>query len=87
MSKRNGESRIDRRVSFFAIAGLICVLLVPAAPPDFRTVCWVVAAAYFVLSGAWALDAHSRTRQARASELERERGRQRATDRSGEQRP
>ena len=80
MSKRNRESRIDRRVAFFAIAGFLCVLLVPVAPPDFRTVCWVVAGVYFVLSAAWALDAFSRRRHARAN------GRASEQERSAKQR-
>ena len=56
----------DRRVLFFAGAAVVSALLVPAAPRDFRWVCWVVAVTYIVLAVASALDSYSRSHTARA---------------------
>jgi hypothetical protein len=42
---------IGRRPIFFAIAALLCVALVPAAPPDLRWVAWATAG----LGGFWAV--------------------------------
>jgi hypothetical protein len=52
----------DRRVTFFLIAAVLCVLLVPPTPPQFRWVAEVTAAAYVLLAVLVALDSFSRSR-------------------------
>ena len=42
---------IGRRAAFFAVASLVCVALVPAAPPEFRWVAWATAG----LGAFWAV--------------------------------
>lgn len=42
---------IGRRPIFFALAALICVVLVPATPSDLRWVTWITAG----LGGFWAV--------------------------------
>lgn len=42
---------IGRRTIFFAVTSLICVLLVPAMPPEFRWVAWFAAG----LGAFWAV--------------------------------
>ena len=56
---------MDKRVLFFVGAAAACVLLVPAAPHKFRSVCWVVAVVYLVLAAASGLDSWSRNRAVR----------------------
>src|SRR5947208_3655606 len=56
---------MDRRVTFFLVAALVCGLLVPLAPGEFRIVCEVTAGAYVLLAGATALDQWSRHRELR----------------------
>ena len=43
--------RLGRRTLFFAVLSLVCVLLVPAMPPEFRWVAWFSAG----LGAFWAL--------------------------------
>ena len=43
--------RIGRRPLFFGFAALVCVVLVPATPPDVRWVAWVTAG----LGAFWAI--------------------------------
>ncbi|MDQ1394976.1 MAG: hypothetical protein QOG64_235 [Acidimicrobiaceae bacterium] len=52
----------DRRVVFFLIASVVCVLLALVAPGEFRGVCLGVAGVYAVLAIATALDRRSRQR-------------------------
>jgi hypothetical protein len=45
---------LGRRALFFAVLGLVCLAMVPAAPPDFRWVAWVtvgIAAGWSLLLG------------------------------------
>jgi hypothetical protein len=42
---------VGRRTLFFAVTCLICALLVPVTPPEFRWVAWFSAA----LGGFWAV--------------------------------
>ena len=57
---------MDRRISFFLVAAVICLLLLPLSPPEFRIVCEITAAVYVVLALAVALDQWSRRRDERA---------------------
>jgi hypothetical protein len=50
----------DRRAQFFVLAALLCVVLVPLAPHDFKEVTAVVAVTYLVLALASYLDFRSR---------------------------
>jgi hypothetical protein len=52
----------DRRAVFFAIAAVMCFLLVPVADAEFRWVAWGLGAVYAVLCVASALDHRSRQR-------------------------
>jgi hypothetical protein len=56
---------MDRRVLFFVGAAAACVLLVPVAPDEFRTVCWIVAIVYLVMAAAAGLDSYSRNHAVR----------------------
>ena len=56
----------DRRVLFFATAAVVCALLVLVAPPEFRWVCWVMAAVYVVLAVASLFDGLSRRHATRS---------------------
>jgi hypothetical protein len=42
---------VGRRTIFFAVACLVCVVLVPASPPEFRWVAWFSAS----LAAFWAI--------------------------------
>jgi hypothetical protein len=53
---------IDRRAVFFALAAVVCFLLVPVAEDRFREVTLAVAVTYVVLALASALDHRSRHR-------------------------
>jgi hypothetical protein len=52
--------RRDRRLWFFLVAAVVCLLLVPAAPRGLGWVPFVTAAAYVVLAVLVALDSLSR---------------------------
>jgi negative regulator of sigma E activity len=52
----------DRRISFFLIAAVVCLLLVPPTPPEFRWVAEVTSAAYVVLAVLVGLESLSRRR-------------------------
>ena len=52
--------RGDRRLWFFLIAAVVCLLLVPAAPSGMEWVPAVTAAAYVVLAAFVALESFSR---------------------------
>lgn len=54
---------MERRVPFFLVAALTCVLLTFAAPADFRWVPIVVAAVYVVLAAATALEQWTEARR------------------------
>lgn len=56
---------LDRRAVFFAVAGLVCLLLVPVTPEGLTWVGWLLAATYAVLSAASLLDDLSRRRRGR----------------------
>lgn len=56
---------LDRRAVFFAIAGLVCLVLVPVTPSDLQWVGFTVAATFAVLSAASLLDDLSRSRSGR----------------------
>ncbi len=45
------DRTIGRRPLFFGAIALVCVALVPAAPPDFRWVAWLTT----ILAGFWAV--------------------------------
>jgi uncharacterized membrane protein YeiB len=53
---------LDRRAVFFAVAGLVCLLLVPVTPDNLRWVGWLLAITFAVLSAASLLDDLSRRR-------------------------
>ena len=53
----------DRRAAFFALAGLVCLALVPLAEADLRRVPLAVACVYGVLCVASLLDHRSRGRR------------------------
>ena len=57
---------MDRRITFFLIAAIVSLLLLPLSPPEFRIVCEITAAVYVVLALAVALDQWSRRRDERA---------------------
>ena len=50
----------DRRARFFLLAALVCVLLIPLADHQFRTLTLGVAATYALLALASYLDARGR---------------------------
>ena len=50
----------DQRAHFFAVAGVVCILLTPVAGEDFRLVTLVVAVTYGLLAVASWLDRRSR---------------------------
>jgi hypothetical protein len=52
--------RGDRRLWFFLIAAVVCLLLVPVAPHGLEWVPAVTAAAYVVLAALVALDSFGR---------------------------
>ena len=54
---------LDRRAVFFAVAGLVCLLLVPATPDNLRWVGWLLAVTFAVLSAASLLDDLARRRR------------------------
>lgn len=56
-------SGLDRRAVFFAIAGLLCLALVPVTPDNLRWVGWLLAVTFAVLSAASLLDDLSRQRR------------------------
>jgi uncharacterized membrane protein YeiB len=58
-------SGLDRRAVFFAIAGLVCLLLVPVTPNDLRWVGFTMAVTFAVLATASLLDDLSRSRSRR----------------------
>ncbi|MDP1821018.1 MAG: hypothetical protein Q8K58_14160 [Acidimicrobiales bacterium] len=53
---------MDRRAAFFALAALICAVLVPLAEEEFRTLTICVGATYLVLALASFFDHRSRPR-------------------------
>jgi hypothetical protein len=53
---------VNRRVTFFAVAALVCLLLVPVLDPKFQWVPKALAAVYAVLTLLAAADALSRRR-------------------------
>lgn len=55
----------DRRVTFFLGAALLCLLVTPLAPSQFRWVAELTAAAYVVLAVLVTLDTFSRRRSRR----------------------
>ena len=59
---------MDRRVTFFAGAAVLCVLLIPVAPADLRWVPEVVAAVYFVLAALTGLEDGLENRRERSRE-------------------
>ena len=61
----------DRRVAFFLVAAIICVLLALVAPGEFRGVCLAVGGIYVVLAVATALDRRSRERSGAADKPNR----------------
>ena len=50
----------DKRAQFFLLAALVCLLLVPVAHDDYRTITLGVAATYLVLALASYLDFRGR---------------------------
>jgi hypothetical protein len=50
----------DKRAQFFLLAALVCTILVPLAPEDFRTITVGVAVTYVVLALASYLDHRSK---------------------------
>ena len=58
------EPTADRRVAFFLIAAVVCLLLTPLAPSEFVSLCLIVAATYVLLAALTALDRWSRNRSA-----------------------
>ena len=62
---------MDRRITFFLVAAVVCLLLLPLSPPEFRIVCEVTAGAYVVLAGLTALDQWSRRRDLEDSDRNR----------------
>ncbi len=54
---------LDRRAVFFAIAGLVCLLLVAVTPYELRWVGLVLAVTFALLSAASLLDDISRSRR------------------------
>ena len=42
--------RTDKRAVFFILSAVVCALLVPLCPADYRWVGWTLAVAYTVLS-------------------------------------
>ena len=56
---------MDRRITFFLVAAVVCLALIPLAPGEFNVVCEVTAGAYVLLALATALDQWSRRRDLR----------------------
>ena len=52
----------DKRAQFFFLAAVVCVLLLPLAGDEFRTLTIGVAVTYVILAVASALDYRSRHR-------------------------
>ncbi|MET0727342.1 MAG: hypothetical protein ABWZ76_03480 [Acidimicrobiales bacterium] len=50
----------DKRALFFAVAGVVCLLLTPVSPDEFRPVTFGVAVIYGLLAVASWLDHRSR---------------------------
>ena len=59
---------MNRRVTFFAGAAVLCILLIPVAPADLRWVPEAVAAVYVVLAGLTGLEDWLENRRERRRE-------------------
>jgi hypothetical protein len=59
---------MDRRVTFFFGAAIVCAVLIPVAPPDLRWVPEAVAAVYFVLAALTGLESWLEIRRERRRE-------------------
>ena len=58
-------SGLDRRAVFFAIDGIVCLVLVPVTPSDLQWVGFTMAVTFTVLAAASLLDDLSRSRSRR----------------------
>ena len=67
MSSTNDREPRDRRVQFFLVAALMCVLLYLPTPHDMRWVPLTLGSIYAVLAGLTALDRWSKGRSSSSS--------------------
>jgi hypothetical protein len=54
---------VDRRAVFFLLAAVLCALMLPFTPDDYRWVGVVLSIVYLVLAATSYLDFRSRTRR------------------------
>ena len=59
---------MDRRVTFFAGAAIVCAVLIPVAPADLRWVPEAVSAVYIVLAALTGLESWLESRRDRRRE-------------------